>query len=275
MRTPVIRSKITGLVGAILLLLAVITACTAAPTTSEAAPVQPTIFTQVVTRLVTQAVTQEVTRIVQVPITMTPAPSWTPTPTPESNTTVTPGLPQALLPQYTDCLHGPADYFTYKTSFPAGQVVEVVGRSEDSGWLNIEEVGGWNSCWVPVGLAQLLGSRVGDLPVAGIIYPRSVAEFGSPYVTVHREGDEVTVSWEAVYMSADEVRGYLIDAYVCQGGQYLHKPIFIPETYASNTGTISTTIVDEAGCDQPSQAHIVSMGLRGFAEWEKIFWPPR
>lgn len=136
-------------------------------------------------------------------------------------------------------------------------------------------MGGWNSCWIQVGQAQLQSGRIEDLPVANTMLPISVLEFGSPTTTVvSREGDDVKVSWQAVYMSADEVQGYLIDAIVCRGGQLVPSPVFVPVTFAENVGIISVTIKDEAGCTEPSKAHIASYGRRGFAEWEKIFWPP-
>jgi hypothetical protein len=235
--------------------------------------------TQMVTRLVTQEVTLEVTRVIEVPVTVTPAPTLAPTSTPDPSAPGSPTSPQAALPQatltqYSDCLYGPATYFSYKTSFPDGQQVEVVGRSEDAAWVNIEEVGGWNSCWIQASQTQLQSGRVEDLPLVNLQLPRSEYEFGSPISTsVKRNGDEVSVSWKAVYMSLDEVRGYLIDAYVCQGGQYIHLPVFVGKTFAENTGTLSVQIKDEAGCAEASKAHIVSVGKRGFAEWEKIFWP--
>lgn len=224
--------------------------------------------------LVTQVVTREVTRIVEVPVTTTPAPTLEPTSTPDPSVTTIPVLPQASLPQYTDCLHGPAKFYTYKTSFLAGQQVEVLGRSEDGGWIEVEEVGGWNSCWIEVSQSQLQSISVEDLPVVAPLLPRSEYEFGSPLtITTRRDGDDVTVSWEAVFMSVDEVQGYLIDAYVCRGGQLVHLPVFVDVTYEENTGLISAQITDEAGCTEPSTAHIVTMGRRGFAGWEKIFWP--
>jgi hypothetical protein len=256
----------------LLLLLPGLSAC--GPTASATPAVQTVEVTQEVNRLVMQEVTREVTKIVEVPVTVTPAPTLEPTSTPDPNATGAPDLPQATLPEYTDCLYGPATFYVYKTSFPAGQQVEVVGRSQDAGWLNIEEVGGWNSCWIPAEKAQLQAGRVADLPVAKVILPRSEYEFGSPLTTsATRNGDEVTVSWEAVYMSADEIQGYLIEANVCQGGKLVHLPVFVGLTFEQNTGTLTTMIQDEAGCAEPSTAHIVSVGKRGFAEWEKIFWP--
>jgi hypothetical protein len=45
-------------------------------------------------------------------------------------------------------------------------------------------------------------------------------------------------------------------------------------TYDENVGIQKATFIDEAGCSEPSKAHIITYGRRGFAEWEKIFWPP-
>ena len=226
----------------------------------------------VVTRLVTREVTREVTRVVEVPVTVTPVRTFTPSATLDPSA-VGSVLPLASLPEYTDCLYGPASYYVYKTSFPAGQQVEVLGRNENADWINIQAVGGWNSCWIPASQAQLASGRVEDLPFVDTLLPKSEYEFGSPSAIARRSGDQVTVSWEAVFMSVDEVQGYLIDAHVCQDGQLVHLPVFISTTYEQNTGTITANITDEAGCTEPSTAHIVSVGRRGFAEWEKIFWP--
>jgi len=273
-RSKIHSKRFTIIILACLLAIA-ISACSASQPESSNTPAQPVEMTRVVVRRVTQEVTQVVTRIVEVPVTVTPAPTQAPTSTPDPSVTRTAELPQATLPEYTDCLYGPGSFYTYKTSFPAGQVVEVVGRSQDGAWINIEAVHGWNSCWIQAAQAQLQSSRLEDLPVVTTMLPRSEYEFGSPSPAARRDGDEVTVSWEAVYMSRDEIQGYLIDAQVCQGGQYIHLPVFVPMTFDQNVGTISVKITDEAGCTEPSTGHIVSLGKRGFAEWEKIFWPPR
>jgi len=275
MNKPTLLSKTCSALIAALLFVVSASSCSAPRPDSSSIPGGSVAAAQVVTRLVTQQVTQEVTRIVEVPVTVTPTPTLTPTSTPDPNATPSSTLPLAFLPEYTDCRYGPAAYFVYKTSFPAGQQVEVVGRSENADWINIEEVGGWNSCWIPAGQAQLQSGRLEDLPFVETLLPKSEYEFGSPSAIARRNGDEVTVSWEAVFMSADEVQGYLINAYVCQGGQFIHLSVFVGVTYAQNTGTLTATITDEAGCTEPSKAHIVSMGRRGFAEWEKIFWPVR
>jgi hypothetical protein len=232
--------------------------------------------TQEVTRLVTQDVTREVTRIVEAPVTVTPEPTAGTTSTPDPNAPpVSASRPQGTLQKHTDCNYGPADWFTYKTSFPEGTQVEVVGKDESGKWLAIQEVGGWNYCWVSADVAQLTGIDMGSLPVAQVLFPRSKYEFGSPLTaTTRRTGNEVTVSWEAVFMSLDEVHGYVLDLEVCRSNQIQHSYIFVPVTYEENQGILSAVFDDEAGCSEPSKAYIITYGRRGFAEWEMIFWPP-
>jgi hypothetical protein len=91
---------------------------------------------------------------------------------------------------------------------------------------------------------------------------------------VERNGNEVTVSWEAKWMSFDEIRGYLIEAWVCQDGEYTFLPIGISPTYAENVGTFSVKITDEAGCAEASRARIATVVKKGYTLFEKIFWPP-
>jgi hypothetical protein len=153
--------------------------------------------------------------------------------------------------------------------------VEVVGKDESGNWLAIEEAGGWNYCRVAADVAQLTGIDMGSLPVAKVILPRSKYEFGSPLTaTAKRAGDEVTISWNTVFMSLDEVYGYVLDLELCRDNQLKKSYIFLPVTLESNEGFLSAVFDDEAGCSEPSKGHIVTYGRRGFAEWEMIFWPP-
>ena len=251
---------------------------------ATAAPILQTVVnTRVVTVPVTQDVTQVVTVIAHVPVTVTPGPTQTPTSTPDPKATPAAALlPQALLPAHTDCFYGPADWYEYKSSYPAGQQVDVLGKSEDGQWLNVEETGGWNSCWITASQAKLLDTQVEALPIAQPVLPIEVFGLSSPYPSARRNGDKVILSWKAVYMSRDEVKGYLIRAKLCQGGQLVSKDIFIPVTFETNTGTLTYTLTDEGGCSGASDIRIISYARRGFAYyfqsgkigWERVFFPP-
>jgi len=242
----------------------------------------PIVQTVEITQEVTRQVTREVTRVIQVPVTITPSPtlqythtpSLTPTHTITATITSTPEPPQATIREYANCLYGPAEFYLYKTSYPAGSRVEVAGRSWDTHWLNIHEVGGWNACWIPADLAELDTGSVSDLPFIYTSLPLARYEYSSPTAKAVRSGNEVTVTWEAKWMSIDELRGYLIEAWVCQGGSFTFLPIGIHPTFAENTGTFTITITDEAGCSEPSRAHIATVVKKGYTPFEKIFWPP-
>ncbi len=254
-------------------LLALLVSCSPSrPQTSNT----PAVQTLEVTQLVTRDVTVEVTRVIEVPVTVTPSATWQFTPTPSLTPTITPTpeLPQASILEYTDCLHGPGDFYIYKTSYPAGSRVEVVGRSQDALWINIQEIHGWNACWIPASRAKLDSGSVADLPFVYTALPVTRYDYRSPTTTASRDGDVVTVSWEAVWMSETELRGYLIEAWVCQEEQFIFLPVNVAPTYEENVGTITVEITDEAGCSQPSHARIATATKRGYTLFEKIFWPP-
>lgn len=236
----------------------------------------PIIHTLEVTRLTTRLVTQEVTREITRLVTVTPTPTWQFSPTPSLTPTITPtpGLPQAVLPAYTDCLHGPGEFYPYKTSYPAGSRVEVVGRSQDATWINIRPIGDWNSCWIPVAQAQLEGYLVADLPFVYTTPPLVRYDYRYPAARAVRKGNVVTLSWEAVWMSEYELRGYLIEAWVCRSGELIFIPIGITPTYQQNTGEFSIEIVDEPGCAQPSRVRIATASKRGYTFSPDIPWPP-
>jgi hypothetical protein len=267
MNTPDAFHKTCLLLGAALLVLLAAGSCS--PPQSQTSNV-PVIQTLEVTQLVTRDVTVEVTRVVEVPVTVTPSATWQFTPT----ITPTPELPQASILEYTNCLYGPGDFYLHKTSYLAGNRVEVVGRSQDALWINIQEIHGWNACWIPASRAKLDSGSAADLPFVYTALPVTRYDYRSPTTTASRDGDVVTVSWEAVWMSETELRGYLIEAWVCQNGQIIFLPIGVTPTYEENVGTISVKITDEAGCSQPSSARIATATKRGYTLFEKIFWPP-
>jgi hypothetical protein len=149
-----------------------------------------------------------------------------------------------------------------------------VGRSWDDQWINVQEIHGWNACWIPANQARLDSGSVADLPFVYTALPLARYEYSSPTAKAVRDGDEVTVTWEAKWMSIDELRGYLIEAWVCQDGELMFLPVSVSPTYEENVGTFTVKITDEAGCAEPSRAHIATVVKRGYTPFEKVFWPP-
>jgi len=74
-------------------------------------------------------------------------------------------------------------------------------------------------------------------------------------------------------MSLDDYRGYLIEAWLCQGGAQIFDPISYVPPLASNTRTLSIQVTDEPGCTLPSNARIYSAVKQGYSNWNNVSWP--
>ncbi len=149
--------------------------------------------------------------------------------------------------------------------------MEVAGRSPDGGWLAVQELHGWDTCWIPVAQARFIPGSLDATPVTYPTLPVSYW-YKPPNPVAHREGNEVKVSWQAVGMDKYDYRGYLIIAWVCQAGKLVYLPINVMPPFAENTGTLSVTIQDEPGCSAATRAHIYTAEKRGYMG-TLIIWP--
>ena len=256
--------------------------CGSACTYSEKTPIVQTIqVTEVVTKIVVQEVTQEVTRVVEIPVTLTPSetPLYTVTstltPSITSSPTITPTPEPSVVTilEHSDCFYGPGDVYLYKYSVLPGDQMEVVGRNSDGTWLYIEHVNGWNPCWIGAASVKFDNSNSDSVPFVTSRLPFSYYHL-DPDATARRVGSQVKVSWKAIWMSFDDYRGYLIEAWVCQSGHPVFVPIgFIPPL-ADNTGILTVTVTDEPGCTVPSRARIYTAHRQGYSPGSDIPWPP-
>jgi hypothetical protein len=92
-----------------------------------------------------------------------------------------------------------------------------------------------------------------------------------PSVTAVRKGDQVTVSWPKVWMTLDDDRGYFLDVFVCQKGNYIWWPLnrlSLPDQYHT-----TYTFTDEAGCSSPSGGELYTVEKHGYTRPVKIPWP--
>lgn len=251
---------------------------TASPGIGEKPAVQNEVVTQLSTVLTTRVVTQVVTRIIEIPVTVTPAitPSSTFSPTMNSTisdtSSITAGALAAAILDHSDCLYGPGSVYLYKYSISADNPMEAIGRNWDGSWLYIQSLGGWNPCWIQAGLVNLSNGSINDLPIVYSRLPFS-NEYNSPDASAHRNGNEVTITWKADWMSLDDYRGYLIEAWLCQAGEHVFNPIGYVPPLAANTGSLSVTVLDEPGCNLPSSATIYSAQKQGYSTGSYIAWP--
>jgi len=205
------------------------------------------------------------------PFTDTPTITWTPTITLTPTVTFTPtfAFPTVTVNKQAHCRYGPSVAFLHAADLYAGDTGTVRGRFEYSSWLYIKFDKLNYFCWVAPSVVDV----VGDVNTIRFTEPnlQSIGynNYGPPKnVSAVRNGDEVTISWSQVHMTADHDRGYLIIAFVCQDGLYLWWTYSTDDQY-----TTSYTVRDEPGCPLPSEGTILTVEKHGFSEPAQIPWP--
>ena len=79
------------------------------------------------------------------------------------------------------------------------------------------------------------------LPITNALYAAPTNIVG------RRDGDQVTISWDPVWMTQDDDNGYFLDVWVCQNGNYVWMP-----TKRDNQYMTTATFTDQPGCSTPS-----------------------
>jgi hypothetical protein len=198
-------------------------------------------------------------------ITLTPTITFTPSITP----TPTFSFPRATVNKQAHCRYGPSVAFLHAADLYPGDTGQVNGRFEYSGWLYMKFDKLNYYCWVAPSVVDV----VGDINTLYFTEPDLQSVGYSQYpppgnISAVRNGDEVTISWDQVVMTGDKDRGYLIIAFVCQGGAYLWWTFSYPDQY-----TTSYTVKDEPGCPVPSEGVLYTVEKHGFSKPATIPWP--
>ena len=270
------RAILTSKLRIWLILLAIFTlvvsgvACTApaAPPPSTAEVIQTNTFTAT-----SPAPTQPLTPLPSLTSTPTPtstqppAPSSTPTDSPTPTLTPTYAILRGEVREQANCRYGPGYPYLYKYGVYAGYVMEVIGRNEAGTWLLIQAIGGSNPCWLKATLMDVRGEVMSVAP-AYIPLPASPYYAPPTGVSAVRNGDEVTISWNPLYLRAgddSEWFPYLVEVWTCQAGRLVFTPVGSYETFV--------TVRDEAGCSEPSYARLYGVEKHGYTRWVEIPWP--
>ena len=124
-------------------------------------------------------------------------------------------------------------------------------------------------CWVAPSVVDVVGDiskiRYTELHLQTIGSNR----YGPPTgVTAIRDGSRVTISWNQVKMTKDKDRGYLLELFVCQDGNYLWWTDSYPNQFST-----SYTVKDEARCSEPSSGLLYTVEKHGFSTPAVIPWP--
>ena len=205
--------------------------------------------------------------------TLTLPPTLTPTPTISLTPTIT-FTPTFDFPKVTvnkalaACKFGPAKAYLWKFDLKLGDKGIVWGRSPYNDWLYVK-MDRWNDgCWLSPYVVDVQGD-VNTVIVEQIRLWITNALYGPPGdVRAVRDGDQVTVTWDDVYMTQDDDRGYFLDVWVCQDGNYVWMPTAMPDQYHTYV-----TFTDGPGCPQPSGGKIYTVEKHGYTSPVEIPWP--
>jgi hypothetical protein len=105
--------------------------------------------------------------------------------------------------------------------------------------------------------------------VQAIRLPITNALYAPPKnVEAERQGDQVIVSWDQVWMTQDDDRGYFLEVWVCLRGDLVWMPASLP-----TQNLTQYTFTDEKGCSQPSYGEIRTVEKHGYTDAVPIPWP--
>jgi hypothetical protein len=250
---------------------------------------------ETVVREQTVVQTVEVTRLVEVPVTVTPSPtpeiSPTPTGTPTATFTPEPTATRTLTPTYqvprvevqvlSSCLFGPGVGYLFHYDINPTAIMDVLGWMETleqkkdgtwepTMWVYVRAPGGKNSCWIHGSLVKPSRGEITDAPMYTNRLPHSELYQPPKAVSARRDGDVVTIIWSYVWMTEDDYRGYLVEAWVCHQGQMYFAPVSWRD---ANVSHLALAIPDEPGCSQPSSGRLYTVEKHGYTDWILIPWP--
>lgn len=246
----------------VVLLLLLVTAC--APATEQQAT-STAAFTATSASTATSVPTSTSVE------TLTPTIAFTATITPTSTVTATAAFafPAVTVNKQAHCRYGPSVAYLHAADLYPGDKGTVRGRFIYSKWLYVKFDKLDYMCWVAPSVVDV----VGDVSTVGYkeLNLQSIGsnQYGPPKnVTAVRDGEQVTISWERVEMTKDKDRGYLLELFVCQNGNYLWWTDSYPDQYST-----SYTVKDEPGCAEPSSGKLYTVEKHGFSEPVDIPWP--
>jgi len=167
------------------------------------------------------------------------------------------------------CRYGPSKAYLHAADLYPGDKGVVWGRFKYSAWLWIKFDKLAYACWAAPSVLDITGDISRIYYTEPDLIKVGSNQYGPPHnVSAVRDGNQVTITWERMVMTADKDRGYLIEAWVCQNDAYLWWTVSFPDQY-----TTSYTVQDDSGCSQPSSGQIRTVEKHGFSEPVQINWP--
>jgi len=207
--------------------------------------------------------------------TETPSPTVTdsPTVTFTPKNTLTPSIsptPTFDFPDVTvnvgnaHCRYGPGKAYLHAADLFEGDHGQVWNRNYASTWLWVRFDKLNYACWVAASVTDIAGD-ISTISTYDPPLPKSSLYNPPNLIHASRDRDQVVVTWEEVWMTADDFRGYLIEAKVCQNGYMIDIAI--------HTDQPTYTFLDEKTCDGQSKGLLYAVEKHGYTDSVPIPWP--
>jgi hypothetical protein len=217
-----------------------------------------------------------------------PTETMTETPLPPATATVTETITSTPVVTYAilrgrinveraSCRYGPGAMYLYLYGLREGANQDIIGRTDTGKWVLTRSRGDNKSCWVRADLFDIKG----DVMSVEMVYPDkyhippSNQGYLSPWdVAAARRGDQVAISWKSEALRPGDGEGdeegrasilYVIETWVCQGGQLVFTPI--------GAYVAQVSVIDEPGCSEPSHGRVFFAEKHGYAGPSEIPWP--
>ena len=217
-------------------------------------------------RIISPSPNKEVTE----PATKQALPTKTPTNPPTETVIPSPEFPIVIVNvAAAHCRYGPSKAYLHAADLYEGDTGFVDGRFLFSDWLYVK----WDKlayhCWVSPYVVNVSGdiSSIGYVDVQLWRIPSTLYQ-APANVRAFRQGNLVTITWDQVWMTEDDDRGYLIEAWVCQDGAYLWWTVSFDDQY-----TTSYSVIDDDSCTQSSSGKLYTVEKHGYTEPIIIPWP--
>jgi hypothetical protein len=244
---------------------ATLTAAAPAETTTSVPTLAPSAtftalptFTDTPTATITPTIT--FTATITFTPTLTETPSLTPSPTF--------AFPVVTVNKQAHCRYGPSQAYLHAADLYAGDIGTVRGRFQYSKWLYIKFDKLNYFCWVASSVVDVAGDITKIKFTEVRLVGPSVLYHPPQNVVATRDGGKVTISWDQVNMTSDDDRGYFLELFVCQDGNYIWWTFSYPDQF-----TTSYTVKDEKGCPFPSSGTLYAVEKHGYTLPKIIKWP--
>jgi hypothetical protein len=174
----------------------------------------------------------------------------------------------------TQCLFGPDPAYISRYDLLANSTQSAIGRNPDTSWLYVQGPDHANPCWVKAALVKVITGSFTDPPVVNpVLTPYTTVYPPPPAVSANRTGNDVTIFWLPVPMTQTDYNGYLIEAWVCQGGIQKFVPMSYVTSFDKNSTMMAVKITDEPGCSAPSSARIYTSMTSAYSSPKNVTWP--